>query len=420
MTTTFSDLPAHDVAVLRELAKEYAAVIADPRQEERKELWRRFNRMDPVRPMVHLSNGAWNQTLDESVFECTDEFCRKQEAHFRYHLYMWENFVDDFVFDDAYYVPVVVRRSGWGVETNAVRPDHIFGAAHYEPVIREEADIEKLHIPTTEVDWEQTERDYELACALYDGILPVRKRGVANFWFAIFDEYIQWRGLDNAFLDMVDRPEWLHRILDLMTEGNIVYVKELEKAGAMALNNGSNGTQGVGPNGYCFTDQLPQPDFDGVHVRSKDLWAHATTQIFADVSPAMHEEFALQYEGRFLSHFGLASYGCCEPLHRKVDLIFKYIPHLRYLSMSPWVDVEAGAEALGRRAIYAYKPNPAVFSTGSWDLEYVRNGLRDVLEKTQNCVVMLYMKDLHNVNYQPQRMTEWVNIAMQLAEEFAY
>ncbi|HEY3416063.1 MAG TPA: hypothetical protein VGM23_04175, partial [Armatimonadota bacterium] len=285
MATTLSTLPASDVAVLRELANEYAEIIADPRQGERIELWKRTARMDPVRPMIRCSNSAWNETLDDSVFLCTDAYCRQQEAFFRYHLYMWRYLQDDFVFDDAIYVPVVVRTGGWGVEIDAVRPDHVFGAAHYEPVIREEADIEKLHIPTTEVDWEQTERDYQRACELYQGILPVRKRGVTGFWFAIFDDYIQWRGLDNAFLDMVDRPEWLHRILDLMTEGNIARVKDLEKAGVLALNNGSNGTQGVGPNGLCFTDQLPQPDFDGIHVRPKDMWGHATTQIFADVSP---------------------------------------------------------------------------------------------------------------------------------------
>jgi hypothetical protein len=88
--------------------------------------------------------------------------------------------------------------------------------------------------------------------------------------------------------------------------------------------------------------------------------------------------------------------------------------------MSPWVDVEMGAAALGRRAIFSYKPNPAVFSTSYWDPDYVRNGLRDVLEKTQGCVVEIIMKDLHHVNWQPQRMTEWVEIAMQLAEEYAY
>ncbi len=420
MTTTQLRPSPQEITILRDLAKQYAEVIADPTQQEKIALWKRLNRLDPVRPMIRLSNSAWEETLDESEFLCEDPWCREQQRWFRYHLYMWRHLKDDFVFDDAVYVPVVVRTGSWGVEVQATRPDHFFGAARFEPVIRDERDLEKLRIPEIEVDWEETERNYQRCAELYDGLLPVRKRGVVGFWFAIFDQYIQWRGLGQAFMDMVDRPQWLHQILNLMTEAHLAHLDYLEQAGALSLNNGSNGTQAAGPNGLAFTDELPQPDFDGVHVRTIDMWGHATTQIFADVSPAMHEEFALQYESRFLSRFGLTTYGCCEPLHRKVDLILRHIPRLRRLSMSPWVDVAVGAEALGRRAIFSYKPNPAVFSGDTWDPQRVEAGLREVLEKTRGCVVEIIMKDLHHCNWQPQRLTEWVNIAMRLAEEYAY
>jgi hypothetical protein len=415
-TTSVPNLPDHDVWVLRELAREYTELLAAPAQAEKIALWKTTNRLEPVRPMILLSNDAWDQTLEDSIFVCADDWAREQERWLRRHLWVGRHLQDDFVFDDTVYVPVVVRRGSWGVQANWVRPDHTFGAAHFEPVICREADAEQLHIPEITVDWEETGRNVERAAAVYEGILPVQPRGTSFFWFAIFDEFIQWRGLGPAFLDMVDRPAWLHGILNLMTEGALAELEALEAAGALALNNGANGTPGVGPNGLGFTDCLPQPDFDGTHVRPRDLWGHATTQIFADVSPAMHEEFALQYEGRFLERFGLASYGCCEPLHRKVDLIFKYIPHLRKLSMSPWVDVAQGAEALGRRAVFCYKPNPALLSGENWDKEHVRAGLREVLDKTRGCVVEIIMKDLHNCHHQPQRMTDWVDIAMQLAQ----
>ena len=408
-------LPDHDLTILRELARKYAEIPGDPTQAEKINLWKASNRLEPVRPMIRLSNSAWDQTLEESVLVCTDDWARGQERWLRWHLWMWEHLKDDFVFDDAVYVPVVVRSSGWGVQANWVRPDHAFGAAHFEPVICCEADAEKLHLPETTVDWEETQRNLERTTEVFAGILPVKTRGVTGFWFAIFDDYIQWRGLQQAFMDMVDRPEWLHRILNLLTEGHLASLDAVEAAGALALNNGANGTQGAGPNGLAFTDCLPQADFTG-HVRPRDMWGHATTQIFADVSPAMHEEFALQYEGRFLERFGLGSYGCCEPLHQKVDLIFKYVPNLRTLSMSPWVDVAQGAEALGRRAIFCYKPNPALLAGENWDKEHVRAGLREVLDKTRGCVVQIIMKDLHSCHYQPWRMTEWVEVAMELAE----
>ena len=53
---------------------------------------------------------------------------------------------------------------------------------------------------------------------------------------------------------------------------------------------------------------------------------------------------------------------CCEPLHHKVDISRKHIPNLRRISMSPWVDVEAGAAAVGSDLIFSYRPNPAIMN----------------------------------------------------------
>ena len=80
--------------------------------------------------------------------------------------------------------------------------------------------------------------------------------------------------------------------------------------------------------------ELPQADFDGTHVRPVDQWGHATTQIFSEVSPAMHEEFAIRYESRWLANFGHNYDGCCEPLHKRIKII-KRLPNLRRVSVSP-------------------------------------------------------------------------------------
>ncbi len=52
-----------------------------------------------------------------------------------------------------------------------------------------------------------------------------------------------------------------------------------------------------------------------------------------------------------LSVFGLGYYGCCEPLHHKIDLI-RALPDVRKISMSPFVDVETGAEAIAGTTRY--------------------------------------------------------------------
>ncbi|MBC7328245.1 hypothetical protein H5T87_09080 [bacterium] len=418
MGKSLKTFPAKDVQIIRDLAKRVAEVAHLPRQEERARIWKKHNSLHRVRPLVLIfPEGSWRELIPWESLDCSDEFTRWIEYDLRMRLYYSDFLQDDSVITDVIASPIYIHSSGWGIATQTTNPEETYGAVRYEPVIKEESDLAKLQKPRLWVDWKATEEHYEKLCDLVGDILRVEKRGPAHFWFAIIDDFATWRGFEQLFLDMIERPHWLHKALNFMTEAWLEMLDFYERENVLSLNNGAHY---CGSGGLGFTDELPQPDFDGVHIRTKDLWGHATTQIFAEVSPAMHEEFALQYEGRFLSRFGLASYGCCEPLHKKVDIIFKHIPHLRRLSMSPWVDVAEGAERLGKRAIFSWKPNPApLFAGEDWDEDFVRGMIRDALEKTRECVVEIIFKDIHTCRNQPQRLRDTVRIAKEEAEKFA-
>lgn len=402
--------------ILRGLAGRLAEIADLPEQAEKAELWRRLNALDPVRPMVLVLNDTWHENGHLIAMECESDFARGEEWWLRTSLFHWDHMRDDHVYEAVAYSPIHVSDGGMGVAQRTTDPDHVFGARHYNTVITDDMSPDAIRMPEVRVDWEATARRHEALVDLYDGILRVEKRGLAFHWFAIMDDFITWRGIEKTFVDMVDRPEWVHAWLDRMTEWHLSRLDQFEALGALTLNNGANG---VGPGGLGFTDELPQPHLDGGTVRTRDQWGHATTQIFSEVSPEMHEEFALRYERRFLDRFGLNGYGCCEPLDGKVDLCLT-IPRLRRLSMSPWVDVARGAEALGKAAIFSYKPNPAIIGMEKWDGDYARAQLRDALEKTRGCAVEVLMKDLHTTRGEPWRMDAWVKMAMELAEEFAY
>lgn len=406
---------AKDRTILRDLGKQIAEIASLPVHQEKAELWRRLNRLERVRPMILLQNGTWHETGDQITLETDDAFARDQEWHLRARLYHWEHMRDDHVYEPVVHCPIAIKDTGWGVEMDATRPDHEFGAARFNTVLDDDADPTMIPMPTVTIDWDETERNYQRLCEIYDGALTVVKRGVAGHWFAIMDQFIAWRGLESTFTDMIDRPEWVHAWLERMTQWHLSRLEQCEALGVLSLNNDNTG---VGPGGLGFTDELPQSDFDGTHVRAIDQWAHATTQIFSEVSPAMHDEFALAYEKRFLSRFGLAGYGCCEPLDKKLDIVLT-IPNLRRVSMSPWVDVARGAEGLTDKYVFSYKPNPAVIGMEAWDVDLARRQLRDAFDKTRGCVIEVLMKDLHSCRRQPQRMWEWVEMAMQLAEEYA-
>ena len=149
-----------------------------------------------------------------------------------------------------------------------------------------------------------------------------------------------------------------------------------------------------------------------------NMWGCSNAQIFSEVSPDMHWEFAIKHDLRWLSRWGLNYYGCCEPLDGKADLL-KKIPNLRKVSVTPWCKTECAVETIGRHWVMSRKPNPAIFAEDDWHPERARQALRDFLEAARGCHVELIMKDISTVRRQPQRLWEWAAIAMQEACAFA-
>jgi len=407
---------AKDREIIRGLAKRVAEIAADPYQEQTKALWRKLNRLERTRPLILLYDGTQHETGDKVECACEGETARQVESSLRHRIFHWVHMRDDSIWEGVYYARIPIERGGYGIEADWTRPDHVFGASQINAVLNGDEDPETIPMPTVKVNWGEAERRFELLSDLLGDILRVEKRGIDGYWFATLDDFIGWRGIEQTFIDMVDRPEWLHGWLNRMCEFHLSLLDQYEEQNVLSLNNREDG---VGSGGIGCTRLLPAAGADPAHVRLRDQWGHATTQIFSEVSPAMHEEFALQYEKRFCGRFGLSNYGCCEPLDLKVDVILKHIPNVRKLSMSPRADVARGAERLGKRAVFSWKPNPAWLGMETWDLDWQREQLRDGFEKTRDCVVEVVMKDLHTVRGEVSRMSEWIAMAKNLAEEYA-
>ncbi|MCD6385386.1 hypothetical protein J7M23_06370, partial [Candidatus Sumerlaeota bacterium] len=388
-----------DKRILRDLAKRLAEIAHQPIQKEKAEIWRRHNRLERVRPLVlfHMEEFCWQEVLSDEVFETTDPIARKYEIQLRRRLYEAEYLKDDRVVEPIIEYPTVIHDTGFGVYVHTVAPDELRGAVEYKPVIKTEKDIEKIKTPQISIDWEATERNYQQCAEIFGDILtPVSPR--CNYPMAAFmDWFAMMRGIEQLYKDIVERPGWVHQVMERMTTGWLSRLDQLAAQGGLGLNNRSNE---VGSGGLGFTDELPQKDFDGRNVRPIDMWGFATSQVFAVVSPAMHEEFALQYERRYLERLGLNCYGCCEPLEYKMDFV-KKIPRLRRVSMSQWVDREKAAAELGDKYIYSFKPTGNHLFYAEWNPDAVRADLRDVLEKTKGCVVELVNNSVSTCRGEP-------------------
>jgi len=138
--------------------------------------------------------------------------------------------------------------------------------------------------------------------------------------------------------------------------------------------------------------------------------------MFSTVSPEMLEEFDLVISRPLFERFGMVYYGCCEPLDRKMARVRK-IPHLRKVSMSPWVDEELGASEIRGDYVYSRKPNPALLAWPEFRGQEVRDHLQATVDTCarHGCPLELILKDISTVKYEPQRLWHWAEIAMQVA-----
>ncbi len=183
----------------------------------------------------------------------------------------------------------------------------------------------------------------------------------------------------------------------------------------MALNNRN---VRIGSGGYGYTDELPEEKSVHSIVKTLNMWGSSAAQIFSEVSPEMHSDFALKYEKKWLSRFGLNYYGCCEPLGKKIDIL-ETIPNLRKISISPWNEFETTAEAVGNKYVVSLKPNPAVLASREWNPEVVKADLKRILRifKSHNCSIEIIMKDISTVRHQPFRLWDWARIAGNVIDE---
>lgn len=409
-----------DKLILRELAERKAEIAALPVQQKRRELWEKLNKLASVKPMVWLFEAPWHEmdVDDELKPVCSSRFCRNIELDLRKEIYYWEHMQGDMVVEPVICVPPCIRDTGFGLteKSDIARTGSVNSVVsrHFHAQIRDESDIEKIKMPEVTLDREAWDRDCSLLSDIFDGVIPVRKCGIKGTSIAPWDFLVCVTGVEEVLTDMCTRPDYVHKLIDRLTRAYTHRLDRYEELNILSLNNDSSFLGG----GYQHTDELPQPDYDPDRIRPCDMWGRTMSQIFSAVSPAMHEEFALQYECRYLNRFGLTYYGCCEPLDKKMGILRKNVPNLRKVSMSPWIDLDEAIENVGTDFVFSLKPNPAVFAEDDWNPRFVRQELETTLERLKGLHVEIIMKDISTVRYEPQRLWEWARIACEVSEQY--
>lgn len=407
----------NDVRTIRELAAQVAELAALPVQEEKKELWRRLNGLDPVRPMVMIDQIPWDEMNigDELTLQCEDPECRDYEWGLRTTLYRWRHFPVDMVVEPFIRVPKAVRNSGFGIdvqeETVGTSADSKVVSHCYENLFTQDEDLEKIQTPEITHDRSATERRLELAHELFDGLLEIKPWGVTPY-LSLWDPIATWMSAGDAIFALMDRPEFMHALLNRMTEGYLTMLDQLEGQGLLCEPQSIIHCTGA------WTNELPAEGYDPEKPRTKDIWMFGLAQMLAMVSPEMYQEFEVEYSKRICERFGLVYYGCCDPLHGKMAQV-RSLPNVRKVSMSPWADHAQGAAEIGRDYVFSAKPNPAHVAMDKFDADLVRAELMSTRKacRENGSPLEYILKDISTVCNQPDRLAQWARIAMEVATE---
>jgi len=409
---------ARDVKVLRDLATQVAEIAAKDIQDERRDLWRRHNSLQRTRPLVYLlGQPFWCEVLPDDKLTCEDPLLRQYESRLRQTIFH-DTLADDTVIEPWLTVPAVYATptgpTRWGPEIRHIPSPERRGAWLFDPAIRSEDDLAKLVKPVHRIDEAATAQQAERLHHAVGDILPicVDRRPYYYHWTAdISTDLVQLRGLEQFMIDMIERPAWLHRFLAFMRDAILTVQDEAEAVGDWRLCDHAN-------QAMPYSLELPDPAADGPSVTRSQLWTFVASQETTAVSPAMFDEFMLQYQIPIMQRFGLSAYGCCEDLTHKIACLRK-IPNLCRVSVTPWADLPACVEQIGTDYVISWRPSPAEMICNGFDPDRVGRTIRQALSVAKEAHIDICLKDVETIRHRPDELVAWFALVREIIDEHA-
>ncbi|MEG0769069.1 MAG: hypothetical protein RSG59_04015 [Ruthenibacterium sp.] len=403
--------------ILRTLAAHYLECANSDQNLFNITAHRSVNDLQGARPIVLISEIPWHEMNieNELTLQCKQPVLREAEQFFRRELYKWKHMPADMVLPPYYSVQKIIHSTGCGLNASfndeTSKPGSQVASHLYEDQLRCFEDLEKLHNETITYDQTATVQQFECVADAIGDVIPVKITGIASGYETackIWDDISTFKSLEDLLVGLIDEPEFMHAMADKLTD---ILLDKYRQYDALNLWNA---------NAYdchstaALSNSLP---CNAEHPTRKNIWGRGLAQILATVSPAMHAEFDTAYQIKALAGFGLVYYGCCEPLHHKIEKIEK-IPNLRKISITPWADVDVAAEIIGKRYVLASKPNPAHFVGAAFDEAAARAELQRIVNacRRNSCSCDIVMKDISTVGGKPENLFRWQKIAMEEVE----
>jgi len=397
--------------LVRELARQVAELAARPENEASKQRWRDVNALrKPDRaPIWCKPVKAWEEILPEDALQCEDKALRSAERAFRRTLIKSE-IGDDEPIESHWAVSVAFDcdpPNVWGVDIKRHQPNEDGGAWAYDPPLKTPADFSNLCLPTYTYNDTKTQAKLSQADELLGDILPVKLVCGPPLHSILCGYAAYLRGLEQIMIDMIAEPELLHRLMAHVRDGVLQAQRQVEATGLLTPNN----------NGPMTCSDPFGPQTENGKVTLKNCWMMTNSQEFDQVSPAMWEEFLLEYQKPILEMYGLTGYGCCENLTQKIDGVLS-IPNLRIFVCSAWTDLDKVMDRVVDKYVIMWrqKASDVVFPH---DTATLRRDLEEGTRKLQGKHYQIVLRELQTLAGHPDRLHVWTSLAKELAAKYA-
>ncbi len=405
-----------DKEILRELAYIYSEYAFDKVNDDIKKIHKSVNDLAPIRPLLLIEELPWHELNfdDFLTLSCQDEENRKMERYLRANIHKRRHFGADMIFEPFIRVQKLIEGDFMGLDAVVERKksdeNNNVSAQHYKNLLESEEDIKKLHNVNILYLEKETKAKFEHFSEIFKDIIPVKITGIPtsyNLSNKTWDIISQYMGVNDLLYNMIDEPEFMHKLVRVLTDISVDRMKQFEALGL--LDEYSLSCQGAS----TLSDQLPKAN-DG-EVKCKNVWGRGLAQILTSVSPSMVDEFEVAYATEALQDFGFVYYGCCEALDNKIDIL-KKIKNLRKISISPWADMRSSAEQIGKDYVISAKPNPAIVSGASLDIEQAKQEIKTMINSSveYDCSLEIVLKDISTVSYTPKNLIEWNKLVMSM------
>jgi hypothetical protein len=402
-----SDVFQHDHEVLKPLIDRYLEMANHPRQEARKRLWADHYAMRPALSTPFsvyfegMSGTAWRDVLGGAPLQAHGKVARSIEDQLRKHLWM-EAHVDD---DTPKWRSVILgcpaaTDTGWGVPITYREPGVPDGAHVPVPPFADGADLARLRRPELIPDVAQGERIRDEAAALLDGRLAVHLRYPALASNA-FDVVVDLRGMDRVFLDVFDRPDDVHALMDFVTEAVVAHARMREREGWLNVFYEDGGAYVRGLHRIRAFEPLSGPP------TIADEWPYISAQTSAGLGPDQFAAFIEPYHDRLarLCNRPTVYYHGCECLDQKMFVIMR-MPNLKHFHVSPYTNLDHAIRHLRSDLIIEAHSHPGNVFFAFTDAE-VEADVRERLRRVAVRQAGLFLSDIHSVNGRPDRLAHW-------------